>query len=279
MKRNRMIANIVKYVVLFIILLFLLFPLLWVLLTSFKTNMEAYKFPPTFIPLAPTVQSYVNLFMSNNEFFIYYKNNFIVAGSAAAITTLMAIISGYALSRFNFKWNKWIIAAFTSAQMFPIISRLISLYKILGDMKLINTHPGLIMAITASMLPFTIMLMTSFYDGIPRELEEAAMIDGAGRFQTLFKVVAPLIKPGMLAVGIYAFLLSWDDYLHASTLIQTDSLRTLSSGVALRYLGELSYDWSLINTISIVGTIPMVILFFFFQKYMVKGLVAGAVKG
>ncbi|PNV63415.1 carbohydrate ABC transporter permease [Clostridium sp. chh4-2] len=279
MKRNRMIANIVKYVVLFIILLFLLFPLLWVLLTSFKTNMEAYKFPPTFIPLAPTVQSYVNLFMSNNEFFIYYKNNFIVAGSAAAITTLMAIISGYALSRFNFKWNKWIIAAFTSAQMFPIISRLISLYKILGDMKLINTHPGLIMAITASMLPFTIMLMSSFYDGIPRELEEAAMIDGAGRFQTLFKVVAPLIKPGMLAVGIYAFLLSWDDYLHASTLIQTDSLRTLSSGVALRYLGELSYDWSLINTISIVGTIPMVILFFFFQKYMVKGLVAGAVKG
>lgn len=274
-----MIANIVKYVVLFIILLFLLFPLLWVLLTSFKTNMEAYKFPPTFIPLAPTVQSYVNLFMSNNEFFIYYKNNFIVAGSAAAITTLMAIISGYALSRFNFKWNKWIIAAFTSAQMFPIISRLISLYKILGDMKLINTHPGLIMAITASMLPFTIMLMSSFYDGIPRELEEAAMIDGAGRFQTLFKVVAPLIKPGMLAVGIYAFLLSWDDYLHASTLIQTDSLRTLSSGVALRYLGELSYDWSLINTISIVGTIPMVILFFFFQKYMVKGLVAGAVKG
>lgn len=279
MKRNRLIANTIKYAVLFIILLFLLFPLLWVLLTSFKTNMEAYKFPPTFIPLAPTVQSYINLFMSNNEFFIYYKNNFIVAGSAAAITTLMAIISGYALSRFNFKWNKWIIAAFTSAQMFPIISRLISLYKILGDMKLINTHMGLIMAITASMLPFTIMLMSSFYDGIPKELEEAAMIDGAGRFQTLFKVVAPLIKPGMLAVGIYAFLLSWDDYLHASTLIQTDGLRTLSSGVALRYLGELSYDWSLINTISIVGTIPMVILFFFFQKYMVKGLVAGAVKG
>ena len=121
--------------------------------------------------------------------------------------------------------------------------------------------------------------MSSFYDGIPRELEEAACVDGAGRFGTLFRVVVPLVKPGMLAVGIYAFLLSWDDYLHASTLIQTDSLRTLSAGVALRYLGELSYDWSLINTISIVGTIPMVIVFFFFQKYMIKGLVAGAVKG
>ena len=162
--------------------------------------------------------------------------------------------------------------------MFPVVSRLISLYKILGDVHLINTHAGLILAIAAGQLPFTIMLMSSFYDGIPRELEEAARVDGAGRFGTLFRVVVPLVKPGMLAVGIYAFLLSWD-YLHASTLIQTDSLRTLSAGVALRYLGELSYDWSLINTISIVGTIPMVIVFFFFQKYMIKGLVAGAVKG
>ena len=279
MKRNRLIGNIVKYVVLALILLFLLFPLLWVLLTSFKTNMEAYKFPPTLIPESPTVQSYIDLFTKNNEFFIYYKNNFLVAGGAALMTTLIAIMSGYALSRFHFKWNGWIVAAFTSAQMFPIISRLISLYKIMGDVHLINTRIGLVFAVGASMLPFTIMLMSSFYDGIPVELEAAAQIDGAGRFQILFRVVAPLIKPGMLAVGIYAFLLSWDDYLHCSTLIQTDSLRTLSAGVALRYLGELSYDWSLINTISIVGTLPMVLLFFFFQKYMVKGLVAGAVKG
>ncbi len=279
MKRNRLIASIIKWAVLAVILIFLLFPLFWVLITSFKTNMEAYKYPPTFIPEAPTVQSYIDLFTKNNEFFIYYKNNFIVAGGAALLTTVIAILSGYALSRFHFKWNNWIVAAFTSAQMFPIISRLISLYKIMGDIHLINTRIGLVLAVTASMLPFTIMLMSSFYDGIPLELEKAARVDGAGRLQILFRVVAPLIKPGMLAVGIYAFLLSWDDYLHASTLIQTDSLRTLSVGVALRYLGELSYDWSLINTISIVGTLPMVIIFFFFQKYMVKGLVAGAVKG
>lgn len=279
MKRKKIFNHVIKYTILALILLFLLFPLFWVLLTSFKTNMEAYKFPPTFIVENPTVKSYISLFTVNNQFFIYYKNNFIVAGSAALITTFMAIISGYALSRFHFKWNVWIIAAFTSAQMFPVVSRLISLYKILGDVHLINTHPGLIMAVTAGMLPFTIMLMSSFYDGIPKELEEAARVDGAGRFGTLFRVVVPLVKPGMLAVGIYAFLLSWDDYLHASTLIQTDSLRTLSAGIALRYLGELSYDWSLINTISIVGTIPMVVVFFFFQRYMIKGLVAGAVKG
>ena len=279
MKKQELGLNIVKYVGLFFILLFLLFPLYWVLMTSFKTNMEAYRSVPTFIPAEPTVQSYINLFTKNNEFFTYYKNNFIVSGATALITTVLAILSGYALSRFHFRWNAWVTAALLSSQMFPVVSRMISLYDLMNKMHLINTHPGLIFALTAAMLPFTVMLMSSFFDGVPREVEEAAYVDGASRLQVLWRIVTPLVKPGMLAVGIYAFLMTWDDYLHAVTLIQTDSLRTMSAGVAMRYLGELSYDWSLINTISIVGTLPMLILFFFFQKYMVKGLVAGAVKG
>lgn len=279
MKRRQTLSAILKYFVLAVILLFLLFPLYWVLITSFKTNMEAYAFPPSFLPQAPTVESYIKLFTENNEFFIYYKNNFIISGVSAALTVLVALLSGYALSRFHFRWNGWIVAAFMSAQMFPMISRLISLYGLMRGMKLINTHAGLTLALTAAMLPFSIMLMSSFFDSVPVAVEESARIDGASRFGVLFRIVVPLVKPGILAVGIYSFLLAWDDYLHAATLIQTDSLRTLSIGIALRYLGELSYDWSLINTISIVGTIPMLLLFFFFQKYMVKGLVAGAVKG
>ncbi len=279
MKRRQTAANIFKYMVLAIILVFLLFPLYWVLMTSFKTNMEAYAYPPTFLPQSPSLDSYISLFTENNVFFIYYKNNFIVSGISALLTVLIALLGGYALSRFHFRWNKWIVAAFMSAQMFPMISRLISLYGLMRGMHLINTLPGLIFALTASMLPFSIMLMSSFLDSVPLAVEESARIDGASRFGVLFRIVIPLVKPGILAVGIYSFLLAWDDYLHAATLIQTDSLRTLSIGIALRYLGELSYDWSLINTISIVGTIPMLILFFFFQKYMVKGLVAGAVKG
>ena len=279
MKRQELGLNIIKYVALFIILLFLLFPLYWVLMTSFKTNMEAYRSVPTFIPAEPTVQSYINLFTENNDFFVYYKNNFIVSGATALITTVLAILSGYALSRFHFRWNAWVTAALLSSQMFPVVSRMISLYDLMNKMHLINTHPGLIFALTAAMLPFTVMLMSSFFDGVPREVEEAAYVDGASRLQVLWRIVTPLVKPGMLAVAIYAFLMTWDDYLHAVTLIQNDALRTMSAGVAMRYLGELSYDWSLINTISIVGTVPMLILFFFFQKYMVKGLVAGAVKG
>lgn len=272
-------GKLLCYGVLALILLFLLFPVLWVLLTSFKTNMEAYRYPPTFLPQTPSASGYVNLFTVSNDFFVYYKNNFVVSGVTALITTLFAIFSGYGLSRFHFKWNGWILAALTSAQMFPVVSRMISLYDLLGKAGLINTHAGLILALTAAMLPFSVMLMTSFFDGVPSAIEEAATIDGAGRMAVLMRIVTPLVKPGMLAVGLYSFLMTWDDYLHASTLIQTDALRTLSAGVALRYLGELSYDWSLINTISIVGMLPMIVLFFFFQKYMVSGLVAGAVKG
>lgn len=248
-------------------------------MTSFKNNMEAYQFPPSFWPKEFTIQSYIDLYKKNNEFFIYYRNNFIVAGATAALSCMIAIFGGYALSRFHFRWNMFILAIFTSAQMFPVISRLISLYKIMKDVSLLNTRTGLIWALTASILPFSIMLMSSFFDAVPKAIEESAQIDGAGRFGTLFKVVMPLVKPGILAVGIYSFLITWDDYLHSTTLIQTDGLRTLSAGVALRYLGELSYDWSLINTISIVGTVPMIFLFFFFQRYMISGLVAGAVKG
>ncbi len=277
--KNKFFPNLLKYIVLTLILVFLLFPIYWVLITSFKSNMEAYRFPPSFFPLGPTLDAYIKLFGVNNDFFVYYKNNFIVSGVTALITTVLAIFSGYALSRFKFRWNKWAVALLLSSQMFPVVSRMISLYDLLGDIKLINTMKGLILALIADMLPFTVLLMVSFFDAVPGAIEEAAFIDGASRWQILFRIVTPLVKPGMLAVGLYAFLSTWDDYLHGATLIQTDSLRTLSAGVALRYLGELSYDWSLINTISIIGTIPMVALFFFFQKYMIKGLVAGAVKG
>ena len=279
MKKKETALNCLKYLVLVLIMVFLLFPIYWMVVTALKTNMEAYLYPPTFIPKKLTIDSFQSLLTTNNQFFVYYKNNFIVAGAAALISTFIALVSGYALSRFHFKWNKWILAALMSSQMFPVVSRMISLYGLLGKANLINTRIGLILAVVAAQVPFCVMLMSSFYDSIPRELEEAATVDGAKRFQTLFRVIIPLVKPGIVAVGIYSFLMTWDDYLHAATLIQTDTLRTLSVGIALRYLGELSYDWSLVNAISVVGALPMVLLFVFFQKYMVKGLVAGAVKG
>ena len=279
MKRTRLISLILRYLVLALILLFLLFPLYWSILTSFKTNMQAYQFPPTLLVQNPTVQAYVKLFTENAEVFVYYRNNFLVSGLTAGFTTAVAILAGYALSRFHFRWNAMVAGVLYASQMFPIVSRMISLYGLLGRVNLLNTLTGLTLALIATMVPFTTMLMSSFFDSVPMDIEEAARIDGASRMQVMTRVVIPLVKPGLVSVLIYSFLMTWDDYLHCATLIQSDQLRTLSTGVALRYLGELSYDWSLVNTISVVAMLPMILIFFFFQKYMVKGLVAGAVKG
>lgn len=279
LKRESLLFSLAKYLLLVVILLFLLFPLYWVLITSFKTNMEAYRYPPTFYPHVPTATSFVKLFTEHNQFFVYYRNNLIVSASVALLCCVFAILSGYSMARFKNRWGKAFFAILLVSQMFPVISRMISLYVILGKLAIINTLGGLIFALLAAQVPFCIILMASFFANIPTEIEEAAFVDGAGRWMILFRIVTPLVKSGLLAVGIYAFLMTWDDYLHAATLIQADSLRTLSVGIALRYLGELSYDWSLVNAISIIGTIPVVLIFFFFQKYMIKGLVAGAVKG
>lgn len=279
MKAKKTALNILRYGLLILIMLFLMFPIYWVVITAFKTNMESYLYPPTMVPQAPTLEGFINLFTNYPEFFVYYKNNIIVAGLSTLLVCVIALFSGYALSRVRINWNRYVIAFLLFSQMFPVVSRLISLYGLLRNVGLLNTILGLVLAITAGQLPFSITLMASFFDSVPKDLEEAAYIDGAGRFRTMFKVVIPLVVPGLLAVGIYSFLVAWDDYLYASTLIQNDALRTLSTGVTLRYLGELSYDWSLVNSISVVGTVPMVLVFFFFQKYMVKGLTAGAVKG
>lgn len=278
-KAKKRLTNVFKWVILLMIMFFLLFPIYWVVITAFKTNMESYLYPPTLIPQAPTLEGFINLFTNYPEFFTYYKNNIIVSALSTVLVCFVALFTGYALSRVRINWNKYVIAFLLFSQMFPVVSRLISLYGLLRDWGLLNTRAGLVLSITAGQLPFSITLMASFFDSVPRELEESAYMDGANRFKTMFRVVVPLVIPGLLAVGIYSFLVAWDDYLYASTLIQNDALRTLSTGVTLRYLGELSYDWSLVNSISVVGTLPMVFVFFFFQKYMIKGLTAGAVKG
>lgn len=270
-------GGLLKYLTIACIFMFLLFPVYWMLVTSLKINTESYRAIPTLWPESLSLDGYLTLF-KDGKFFVYYKNNLIVSAMAAAIICFISMLAGYALSRFHFKWNKILISTFIFAQMMPVISRLISLYTILRRINLTDTTIGLVLAISATQVPFTVSLMASFFDGIPKDLEEAASVDGSGRVHTLYRVILPLVVPGLLAVGVYSFLMTWDDYLHAITLIRSTDLWTLSQGLKLTYLGEVS-DWQLINSASTLGALPMIFVFFFFQKYMIKGLVSGAVKG
>lgn len=279
LKRNtlRFGSTTLKYLTIFAIFFFLLFPVYWMLTTSLKTNIESYRAIPTLWPENVNFDGYISL-IKDGKFLTYYKNNIIISAMSAAFICFVSLFAGYALSRFHFKWNVLLFATFSFTQMMPVISRLISLYTIMRKINLTDTRIGLVLAVSATQIPFAVSLMASFFDGIPRELEESASVDGCGRFKTLFRIVMPLVVPGLLAVGVYSFLQTWDDYLHAITLIRSSDLWTLSQGLKLTYLGEVS-DWQLINAASTLGAIPMIFVFFFFQKYMIKGLTAGAVKG
>jgi multiple sugar transport system permease protein len=276
-RSKQLLHNCGIYLQLLLFLLFLVFPLYWMAVTAFKDNSVLFKLPPEWIPSKPVLTHFQKLF-SDNAFLIYYKNSLLVSFFTTVITLIVAMFAGYAFSRFHFKWKGFMMFSILSTQMLPVVSLLIALYAMYKSYGLLNTHAGLVIALTTASLPFSIWMIKVFFDNIPYSLEEAAKIDGVSRIGILFRIVFPLSKPGIFAVGIYTFILSWDDLLYSLTLISKDLLRTLNPGISIRYMGEVAYDWANIMTVCLTATIPIVILFLFFQKYMVSGLTAGAVK-
>jgi len=278
LNKHRGLTILIGSLVVAAFLLFLLFPLYWMVITSFKDNSVLFLIPPEWIPSNPVQTHYAKLF-ADEVFLTYYRNSLLVSFGATAVTLIAALFAGYGFSRFEFRFKSLALFSILSTQMLPVVSLLIALYAIYNGYGLLNTRTGLIVALTTSCLPFSIWMIKVFFDAIPIALEESAKIDGASRFGILFRIVIPLTKPGIYAIGIYSFILSWDDFLYSLTLINKDALRPLNAGIAIRYLGELSYDWASIMTVCVTSIVPIVLLFLFFQKYMVSGLTAGAVKG
>ncbi|MCZ8513715.1 carbohydrate ABC transporter permease [Paenibacillus filicis] len=265
------------YVLLFALLFFFMFPVYWIIVTSLHTNSELMQLPPKWWPVHISLASYISI-LSSSVFLTFYKNTLFVALGATVLCIFVSIFAGYALSRFRFKGSNLITLVFLSAQMFPTVTLVIGLYSQYRALHLLNTLYVLILATTTTALPFSIMLMRTFFNGISRELEEAAEIDGASRFKTLFSIIVPLSKPGIMAIAIYTFLIAWDDFLFGLTLVSDISKRTLSPGLSLTYLGEFSYNWSGATAAAATATFPLLIAFMFLQRYMVEGLTAGGVK-
>lgn len=265
------------YLLLGLLMVGFLFPVYWMLVTSVQDNSELMKLPPKWIPARFDFGSYVDILRSG-QFMTFYKNTLIVAAGATLSCIFVSIFGGYALSRFRFKGSNLITLLLLSAQMFPTVTLVIGLYSQYQKMHLLNTLFVLVLAATSTALPFSVMLMRTFFNGISRELEEAAEIDGAGKFRILFGVIVPLSKPGIMAIAIYTFLIAWDDFLFGLTLVTDLDKRTLSPGLSLTYLGEFSYNWSGATAAAVTATVPLLIGFMFLQRYMVEGLTAGGVK-
>lgn len=266
------------YLPLALVLLFVLVPFLWIFLGSFKTNVELMASQGQTLWIQhPTLENYVNLFQQY-PFARYFLNSTIVATGTTLIAVSFSAFAGYSLSRFRFPGRNLVAVAILTTQMLPGVAILIALYLQFKTFGLLNNYAGLIVGYNAFAIPFSTWMLRGFFDSIPTELEEAALIDGCNRYTSFFYVALPLTTPGLIATGIFTFILCWSEFLFALTIVNDTNMFTLTIGLAaMRTISVI--DWGLLNAGVVVATIPLAILFAFVQKYLIQGLTAGAVKG
>lgn len=264
------------YVVMVPILAFLLLPFIWVVSTSFKDVSEIYAPVPTFIPRHPTLRNYVYLWFNTN-FPKYFVNSLSVSFGNAFLSVLVATLAAYGLSRFRFRGRNVVIMWLLSSQMLPLVLLVIPLFTILLKLKLLNTLVGLVLIYCAFSLPFCTWMLKGYFDSIPRELDEAALVDGCSRLGAALRIVFPLAAPGVIATALFAFVLAWQEYLLALTFIRTDELRTLAVGITY-FLGFRQVQWGPITAASVIVTVPVAIFFVYLQKFLVQGMTLGGTK-
>ena len=254
-----------------------LFPALWILFTSLKTEGELTEKPITWFPQAPTLANYVQAF-SDQPLHLFLFNSFMVALLSTCLTLLVSVLAAYALARLNLRYRGLILSVIVAVSTFPLVTLLVPLFEIMRALNLLNTWIALILPYTVLSLPVCTLILVSFFEGIPRDLENAAMIDGCTRLGALFKVVVPLSAPGVFTAGILAFVNAWDEFLLALSFNSNPTLRTLPVGIQL-YQGEFAFPWPVISAALVVGIVPVAILIVIFQERVVSGLTAGGIKG
>lgn len=251
-------------------------PVLWMLSSSFKQNTDIFAYPPELIPSNPTLEAYTAIFTDpvKVRFFI---NSYFVSLSVTLLTLLVAVLAAYALSRYQFPFKRILNVVIVSVQAVPPITLLIPYFGLIMFLRLYNSYQGLILTYMVFTLPYAIIMMTGYFNTLPRELDEAVKVDGGSSWTALWRVLVPISVPGLVSVGIYTFMLAWNEYLFALTLTKTPDMRTVPIGIQL-LMGQHSYEWNQMMSMSILGSIPILLLFLFFQRYFIGGMTAGAVK-
>lgn len=254
-----------------------MFPALWILFTSLKTEAELTAQPITWLPHAPTIANYLRAF-TDQPLLLFLFNSFMVAILSTALTLFVSVLAAYALARLQIRGRDLILSAIIAVSTFPLVTLLVPLFEIMRALGLLNTWVALILPYTVLSLPVCTLILVSFFEGIPRDLENSAMIDGCTRIGALFKVVVPLAAPGVFTAGILAFVNAWDEFLLALSFNSNPMLRTLPVGITL-YQGEFAFPWPVISAALVVGIVPVAVLIVIFQERVVSGLTSGGIKG
>jgi multiple sugar transport system permease protein len=258
-------------------LVFALFPLYWIVKIALTPNKSLYSEALLPFPTSVTLENFVSVF-ANTPFPTYFLNSVIVSLSTAFFATILASLTAAAFSRYEFKFKNTIAFILLLTQFFPLVIVLVPLFRVLVGVGLVDNLWGLIVVYTAINTPFATFLMKSFFDAIPRELDEAAMIDGCTRFQALFRVVLPLTLPGVAATLGFVFTGAWSELLFSLMLINSESQKTFAVGL-LSFIQKGAVNWGQMMAASTIALIPVILFFGFIQRYLIRGLTAGAVKG
>ena len=274
---QRLLGTAGLYGAAFLYLAFALMPIYWTVKISVTPENLLYSEGIRLWPSRTTFANYVSV-LKATDFPRFFLNSLIVSVSTALIVTVVASLAGYALSRFRFRGKAWVSLVLLLTQTFPLVMVIPPIFRIMSQLGLTDNLYGLIVIYTAFNIAFATFLMQSFFDGVPKDLEEAAMIDGCTRVMALRRIILPLTLPGMGATVAFVFTAAWSELLFALMLINSDDQKTFSVGL-LTFIGKFAVDWGQMMAASVMALIPVCIFFMFLQRYLVTGLTAGAVKG
>ncbi|MEZ2405625.1 multiple sugar transport system permease protein [Bosea sp. OAE752] len=258
-----------------LVLAFALAPFVWMLLTSIKPNADLSQFPVRYLPSSTTFEHYQTL-IQRTSFPVNLLNSLVIACGAVVLGLAASVPAAYSFSRFRFAGRRMLMTSFLVINMFPIVLLIIPLFVLMRTLGLIDTFLGVIIGHSTFSIPFSIWMLVSYFNAIPKDLDEAATIDGASRLQTIRLVVLPLVMPGIVTTAIYVFITSWNEYLFAM-MLSGETVRPVTVALQL-FIGEFTVQWGVLTAGGTIIALPVTILFLFVQKRLVGGLTAGAVK-
>ncbi len=276
MKTNNILYKFIHIFSVLLLLGFVLFPFLQMLSTSFKNPKEQFEIPVNFIPKTFTFENFVQA-LKYREFPIYFTNSLVVSIITMTLAVLIALLGAYGFTRTEFPGRRFFLTLVLFSQMFCLAAIVVPIYRILGTLKLINSYPGLIIGYLTFSVPVAIWLFRSFLLNIPAELEEAAITEGASRFSAFWRVVVPLMRPAIGAVGAYVFFLTWQEFLFALIIMTKKEYRTLPVGI-MDFVGQYETNWGNLMAASILLALPVFFMFMLIQRQLIAGLTEGAVK-
>ena len=254
-----------------------IFPAIWVLFTSLKTEIELMHHPITYFPNDPTFINYITAF-TDQPLFTFFMNSIIVAFLTAISSIIVSSLAAYAIARLHVRFRSVILSCIVAVAMFPMVTLMVPLFVIMRDFGLLNSYTALVLPYTVFNLPICTMLLVSFFQDIPRDIENAAMLDGCSRSGALWRVVLPLSMPGLATAMIISFVNAWDEFLLSLSFNSAVTYRTLPVGIQL-YQGEFTFPWPIISAALVVAMIPIIIMIVVFQEKVISGLTAGGLKG